>query len=278
MTAITAALARIADDPAGALRSVWDDTGARFAIIAALLLGGLNIGMSLADAGSTTGTIVDGEFADTGVWVAMTISLMFIARALVMRPLSGGLDDPANITLLVSIIATIVIQFGMGFGLGGAIAQYAVDWPWVLMHAGTVFGARLIGPHLRNPLVLWAGLTALLMYGVNAITAQGPVYPPSGGAGSIWVALQAGSAIVALAIAGRGFGGPIARPLNVATALFIFFTAWFETAAHYAGINADPLGAYNIFWPWTLIDLAFALLAAALAKPLSRRLGAPDDA
>ena len=119
MTAITAALARIADDPAGALRSVWNDPGARFAIIAAILLGALNIAMNLADAGGTTGIIVDGQFVDTGVWVAMTVSLMLIARALAMHPVSGGLEDPANITLLVSIIATVIIQFGMGFGLGG---------------------------------------------------------------------------------------------------------------------------------------------------------------
>ena len=282
MTAITDALARplarFADDPAGALRSVWDDAGARFAIIAALLLAGLNIGMNLADAGATTGIIADGQFVDTGVWVAMTVSLMLIARALTMRPLSGGLEDPVNITLLVSIIATVVIQFGMGFGLGGQIAQHDLNWPWVLMHAGTVFAARLVGPALRNPLVLWLGIYATLMFIIHAITAEGPVSPPRGGAGSIWIALQAGSAIIALAIAGRGFAGPIARPLNIATILLIFLTTWFETIAHYARIYADPLGAYNIYWPWQLVVIALALLSALLATPLSRRLGAPDDA
>lgn len=278
MTAITAALARIADDPAGALRAVWNDPGARFAIIAAVLLGALNIAMNLADAGGTTGIIVDGQFVDTGVWVAMTVSLMLIARALVMHPVSGGLEDPANVTLLVSIIATVIIQFGMGFGLGGAIAQHDLNWPWVLMHAGTVFGARLIGPALRNPLVLWLGIYVTLMFIAHSISAAGPVSPPPGGAGSIWIGLQAGSAIIALAIAGRGFAGHIARPLNIAALLLIFLTTWFETIAHYARIYADPLGAYNIYWPWTLVVLALALVSVLLATPISRRLGAPENA
>lgn len=278
MTAITAALARIADDPAGALRAVWNDPGSRFAIIAAVLLGALNIAMNLADAGGTTGIIVDGQFVDTGVWVAMTVSLMLIARALAMHPVSGGLEDPANVTLLVSIIATVIIQFGMGFGLGGAIAQHDLNWPWVLMHAGTVFGARLIGPALRNPLVLWLGIYVTLMFIAHSISAAGPVSPPPGGAGSIWIGLQAGSAIIALAIAGRGFGGHIARPLNIAALLLIFLTTWFETIAHYARIYADPLGAYNIYWPWTLVVLALALVSVLLATPISRRLGAPENA
>ena len=279
MTAITAALSRFADDPPGALRSAWNDPGSRFAIIAAVLLGALNIAMNLADAGGTTGIIVDGQFVDTGVWVAMTVSLMLIARALAKHPVSGDLEDPANITFLVSIIATIVIQFGMGFGLGGEIAQHDLNWPWVLMHAGTVFAARIIGPSLRNPLVLWLGIYVTLMFIVHSISAAGPVSPPPGGAGSIWIGLQAGSAIIALAIAGRGFAGPIARPLNIAALLLIFLTTWFETIAHYARIYADPLGAYNIYWPWTLVVLALALISALLATPISRRLGGiPDDA
>ena len=273
------ALARLADDPAAALRSLWNDPGARFAIIAALLLAALNIAMNLADAGATTGITVDGQFVDTGVWVAMSVSLMLIARALVMRPLSGGLEDPLNITLLVSIIATIIIQFGMGFGLGGQIAQHDLNWPWVLIHAGALFAARLVGPALRNPLVLWLAIYATLMFIIHAITAEGPVNPPRGGAGSIWIALQAASAIIALAIAGRGLAGPIARPLNIATILLIFLTTWFETIAHYARIYADPLGAYNIYWPWTLVVLALALTSALLATPLSRRLSrTPDNA
>lgn len=279
MTAITDALSRFADDPPGALRSVWNDPGARFAIIAAVLLGALNIAMNLADAGGTTGIIVDDQFVDTGVWVAMTVSLMLIARALAMHPVSGGLEDPANITFLVSIIATIVIQFGMGFGLGGEIAQHDLNWPWVLMHAGTVFAARIIGPSLRNPLVLWLGIYVTLMFIVHSVSAAGPVSPPPGGAGSIWIGLQAGSAIIALAIAGRGFAGHIARPLNIAALLLIFLTTWFETIAHYTRIYADPLGAYNIYWPWTLVVLALALISALLATPISRRLGGiPDDA
>ena len=142
----------------------------------------------------------------------MTVSLMLIARALVMRPLSGGLEDPLNITLLVSIIATIIIQFGMGFGLGGQIAQHDLNWPWVLIHAGALFAARLVGPALRNPLVLWLGIYVTLMFIIHAITAEGPVNPPRAGAGSIWIALQAASAIIALAIAGRGFAGPSPAP------------------------------------------------------------------
>ena len=73
---------RLINDPAGTLRDIWNDTGWRFVVIASALVFILE-------------TVVDlvGLVESSAWWFALTLTIVWIARSLVSRPVNGRLTD-----------------------------------------------------------------------------------------------------------------------------------------------------------------------------------------
>lgn len=274
-------LLAVADDPLGAARAAWDDTAWRTWIIYAALIFGLNACMYWAGAGgATTATIfAGGEPAWTvggGVWTVMTCSLLLIARVLTLRPLEPRLTDVSNMTVFLGLATIITYELAFSFepavleDLGG---RY-IYWPWILIHGGSVLLMRLLAPVAARPLVVW-----LLAYTFLSIVVETVVCAVTG-VDSIevtrfFIGLHALSMLAALAIAGRGFGGHVARPLHVAVMLALTCLFWIEVAAEYGGFAPD-LGDPPICYQWLLILVGVAALSVLAAPHISRRLGAPE--
>ena len=270
-----------AGDPLGTARAAWDDTAWRTWIIYAALIFGLNACFYWAGAGGATAATVfaAGEPAWTvggGVWTVMTCSLLLIARVLTLRPLEPRLTDVSNMTVFLGLATIITYELALSFepAVLEDLGDRYIYWPWILIHGGSVLLMRLLAPVAARPLVVW-----LLAYTFFSIVVETVVCAVTG-VDSIevtrfFIGLHALSMLGALAIAARGFGGHVARPLHVAVMLSLTFLFWIEVAAEYGGFAPD-LGDPPICYQWLLILVAAASLSVLAAPYISRRLGAPE--
>ena len=246
---------QLLNDPVGTLRAVWDDTGWRTVIIAAVLVFLLESLLAISGAGPTL----------SAAWAAMIISLVFISRALTLRPVRGSLLDTENLTVLLGVAGVIIGEMLIEFsGLGGTFAAEPIFWPFSLLLCGILLGARAIAPYAVNPLAAWWLIFSLFVIGLHLAMWHSQASVPE--AALTWGAALTFLAILSRWIVGRGFGGPLLSPLNAALALYVFFTWWLEYGAHASGVGAGSWGAAELFWPWLLFTVGIAA-GACLAAP-----------
>lgn len=235
--------------------SCWNDTGSRTVIIAAVLVFLLETLLEISGAGP----------ALSAGWAAMIISLVFISRALTLRPLRGDLRETENLTLALGVTGVIVGEILISFtSLGETFAAEPIYWPFSLLFCGTLLGARVIAPFAVTSLGAWWLILSLFAIGlhVGMWHSQASVPEPA----LTWGAALTFLAILSRWIVGRGFGGPVASPLNVALVLYVFLTWWLEYGANASGIGADPWGTQELYWPWLLVTVGIAA-GACIAAP-----------
>lgn len=246
---------QLMSDPVGMMRAIWDDTGWRTVIIAAALVFLLETFLEISGAGP----------ALSAGWAAMLISLLLISRALSLRPLRGELLDTENLTVLLGVAGVVAGEMLISFtSLGGTFAAEPIYWPFSLLFCGTLLGARALAPYAVNPLVAWWLLFSLFVFGLHLAMWHSQASVPE--AALTWGAALTFLAILSRWIVGRGFGGPVVGPLNVALALYIFLAWWLEYGANASGVGADPWGTAELFWPWLLFTVGIAA-AAGVAAP-----------
>lgn len=253
---------QLLNDPVGTLRAIWDDTGWRTVIIAAVLVFLLETFLEISGAGPDL----------SAGWAAMLISVLFISRALTLRPLRGDLLDTANLTLLLGVAGVIVGEILISFtSLGGTFAAEPIFWPFSLLFCGILLGARAIAPYAINRLTAWWLVFSLFAFGLHLGMwhSQAVVPEPA----LTWGAALTFLAILSRWIAGGGFGGTVASPLNLTVALYIFFAWWLEYGANTSGVGVDPWGVQEIYWPWLVFTVGLALAARVAGPLLARRFG-----
>jgi len=236
------------------LRSVWDDTGWRTVIIAAVLVFLLETFLEISGAGP--------ELA--AGWAAMLISLLFISRALTGRPLRGDLRESENLTVLLGVAGVIVGEMLIGFtSLGGTFAAEPIYWPFSLLFCGTLLAARALAPYAVNPLAVWWLVFSLFAFGMHLGMwhSQASVPEPA----LTWGAALTFLAILSRWIAGRGFSGPVVSPLNLGLVLYVFLAWWLEYGGNASGVGADPWGLQELYWPWLVFTVGLAAGAALVA-------------
>jgi len=249
-------------DPAGTLRSIWDDTGWRTMIIAAVLVFLLETFLEISGAGPEL----------SAGWAAMLISMLLISRALTLRPLRGDLLATENLAVVLGVAGVVVGEMLISFtSLGGTFAAEPIYWPFSLLFCGILLGARAIAPYAVNPLAAWWLLFSLMVFGLHLAMWHSQASVPE--TALTWGAALTFLAILSRWIVGRGFGGPVISPLNVALALYIFFAWWLEYGANASGVGSDPWGTAELFWPWLIFTLGIAAGACIAAGALARRLG-----
>ena len=250
---------QLMSDPLGTMRAIWDDTGWRTVIIAAALVFLLETFLEISGAGP----------ALSAGWAAMLISLLLISRALSLRPLRGELLDTENLTVLLGVAGVVAGEMLISFtSLGGTFAAEPIYWPFSLLFCGTLLGARALAPYAVNPLVAWWLLFSLFVFGLHLAMWHSQASVPE--AALAWGAALTFLAILSRWIVGRGFGGPVVGPLNVALALYIFLAWWLEYGANASGVGADPWGTAELFWPWLLFTVGIAAGAGVVAPQLSK--------
>ena len=256
---------RVAHDPVAVLRGAWKDTGWRTVIIAAPLIFLLEALMEVAGNPGGTGLL----------WTAMLITLLVICRALTLRPPRGGLADVENLTVLVAIAGILMIQAVYAFTTVGAtfIAE-PIFWPFALISIGILVASRIAAPYLSHQLNIWLSLLLFLYLWMTIATwtAQASFPEPP----FTWSVALVGFALIARWVAGRGFSGPLASPLNLATGLFVLMMLWAEYAFQISGVGADPFGRQELYWPFLLIIGGIALGGRLVAPVISARRGAAD--
>ncbi len=255
---------QLLSDPIGALRRAWDDTAWRAAIIAGALIFLLEL-------------IIWAVEVELGIgWIPCTIGLLGLGRFLTLRPLRGQLDDPEQLSLLLGLVAVLAVESLLWFTtVGDTFGGHVIFWPISLTLMGAVLAARLLADYIRRPLVAWTFLFSLLFFTAEMIgwAANAMVPAPS----FSWGVMATVFALLARWIVGRGFGGAVATPLNVATALTIFLVWWLEYGAEASGVGADPWGYQELYWPWVVfttgIGAGCAIAAPYIADCLNRRAG-----
>lgn len=253
---------QLMSDPVGTMRAIWDDTGWRTVIIAAALVFLLETFLEISGAGP----------ALSAGWAAMLISLLLISRALSLRPLRGELLDTENLTVLLGVAGVVAGEMLISFtSLGGTFAAEPIYWPFSLLFCGTLLGARALAPYAVNPLVAWWLLFSLFVFGLHLAMWHSQASVPE--AALTWGAALTFLAILSRWIVGRGFGGPVVGPLNVALALYIFLAWWLEYGANASGVGADPWGTAELFWPWLLFTVGIAAAAGVAAPWLCQVIG-----
>jgi len=233
----------------------WNDTGSRMVIIAAVLVFLLETLLEVSGAGP----------ALSAGWAAMIISLVFISRALTLRPLRGDLLEAENLTLVLGVAGVIIGEVLISFtSLGETFAAEPIYWPFSLLFCGTLLSARAIAPFAVTPLGAWWLIFSLFAVGLHLGMwhSQASVPEPA----LTWGAALTFLALLSRWIVGRGFGGPVVSPLNVALALYVFLCWWLEYGANASGIGADPWGTQEIYWPWLLFTVGIAA-GACVAAP-----------
>ena len=253
---------QLLSDPIGTLRGIWDDTGWRTVIIAAVLVFLLETFLEISGAGPEL----------SAGWAAMLISLLLISRALTLRPLRGELLATENLTVVLGVAGLVVGEMLISFtSLGGTFAAEPIYWPFSLLFCGILLGARAIAPYAVNPLAAWWLLFSMMAFGLHLAMWHSQASVPE--AALTWGATLTFLALLSRWIVGRGFSGPVVSPLNVALALYVFFAWWLEYGANASGIGADPWGTAELFWPWLLFTLGIAAGACVAARALAPRLG-----
>ena len=258
---------QLLNDPVGALRRAWDDTGCRAAMITAALI-------FIFEA------IIWAIDVELGVaWIPCLIALLAIGRFLTLRPLRGDLHDAENLSLLLGLLGVLAAESIFTFTtVGDSFAAHAIFWPFALTLMAVVLAARSLAEYATRPLVAWALLFSLLFFSAEMIgwASNTEVPNPSFSWGVIATVL----ALFARWVVGRGFAGAIVSPLNVATSLFIFLVWWLQYGAEVSGVGADPWGYQEVYWPWILmttgIAVGCAIVAPCITDCLNRRAGDAD--
>ena len=250
-------------DPLGALRRLWSDVGWRTVLIASFLLFWLEALMFWA-----------GPDVDTAVWLAMTISLVLIGRLLAQPTLAGDLRDSANMTVLLGIITISIAEIAAPFsGASAWLAVQTIFWPFSLIVIFCLVLSRLLAPVISQPLNVFAALFLFFVFWLNAADWLARPSVPEYSEYLRWSVAYTAFALIALGIAGRGFGGSVASPLNLAALLTIFGVLWVEVGMFYGGSGED-FAEKGLAWPWLLLIMGTALLARLSAPYLSRYLTA----
>ncbi|MDE2745573.1 MAG: hypothetical protein OXI41_06250 [Chloroflexota bacterium] len=249
-------------DPIGTLRRIWDDTGWRTMIIAAVLVFLLETFLEISGAGPEL----------SAGWAAMLISLILISRALTLRPLRGDLPATENLAVVLGVAGVVVGEMLISFtSLGGTFAAEPIYWPFSLLFCGILLGARAIAPYAVNPLAAWWLLFSLMVFGLHLAMWHSQASVPE--TALTWGATLTFLALLSRWIVGRGFSGPVVSPLNVALALYVFLAWWLEYGANASGVGADPWGTAELFWPWLVFTLGLAAGSCIAAGALARRIG-----
>ena len=243
------------------LRDCWDDTGWRAATITAVLIFLLETFMEIAN----------GEPGDTVAWAAMLVSLVVIGRVLTLRPLRGDLDSIENRSLVLGIVLILLGEILVGWtSLGATFAAEPIFWPFSLVFMGLVFTARCVAPYLDSALDRWLLLLGFVIFWLQVGMWAGNVVPPT--PPLTWGVMLIGAAVIIRGIVGRGFGGALVSPLNVAVAIYAFLTLWLEYGVEISGAGA-VWGRQEIYWPWLLWSLGIATGARVVAPMIARRFG-----
>ncbi len=240
------------NDPVGALRGLWDDTGWRFVLIASLLIFLLETISELAnvDQGSIW-------------WSAELLSIVIIARVLTMRPVRGNLSDTENMTVALGALGLLVCEVILSWStVAATFAQEPIFWPFSLMLILTVVAARVLAPYASRPLFVWVLIFSFLQFWLNtAIWYSGAVFPAPV---FTWAIAMTGFAFIARWIVGRGIDGPIVSPLNVALVLFVIMAWWLEFGLDESAAAVSWLEE-DLYWPWILVNSGLATTAALIA-------------
>ena len=242
------------------LRKIWDDTAWRFTLILAVLI-------FLIEAIGDAANVSQG----TMWWAAELLTAVVLARVLTWRKLRGTLSDVENMTVALAVLGIIIYEVVLSYTAAiWSFIDQPIYWPILLMLVLTVIAARLLAPYASRPLVVWVLIFSFLQFWLNlAIQLSGVTYPEPTWT---WAVALTVFAIIARWIAGKGFGGPIASPLNVAVALFIFLDWWLEHGLAASGAS-DPWLAEDIYWPWILVNTGLAATVALAAPHISQHLG-----
>ena len=241
---------RLINDPGGTLRDIWNDTGWRFVVIAAALVFILE----------TVAELV-GLVESSAWWFALTLTIVWIARSLVSRPLRGRLTDTPNMTVVLAVIGLTSMQGIFSYTtVGATFSAEPIFWPYSLIMIGTLVAARLAAPYAARPLNIWLLAYAFLVFWLHVVMWTSElsfIDPPFS-----WGLAIMGLALLARWIAGRGFDGPVLSPLNVTVALTIFLQWWLEYGVNKSG-SAPTRGATRRStgpgcWPPSASRWAFA--------------------
>ena len=251
---------RLINDPAGTLRDIWNDTGWRFVVIASALVFILE-------------TVVDlvGLVENSAWWFALTLTIVWIARSLVSRPVNGRLTDTPNMTVVLAVAGLTSMQGIFSYTtVGATFSAEPIHWPYSLIMIGTLVAARLAAPYAARPLNIWLLAYAFLVFWLHVVMWTSELSFVN--APFSWGLAIMGLALLARWIAGRGFDGPVLSPLNVTVALTIFLQWWLEYGVNKSGIGVDSWSNQELSWPWVLATLGVALGVRLLAPqaPLSR--------
>lgn len=247
-------------DVAQRLRECWDDTGWRAATITAVLIFLLETFMEIGN--TDPGDIVG--------WAAIIVSLVVIGRVLTLRPLRGDLSSIENRSLALGIVLVLLGEIVVSWtSIGGTFAAEPIYWPFSLVFMGLVFAGRAVAPYLNTALDHWLLLFGFVVFWLQVGMWAGNVAPPA--APTTWAVILIGAAVIIRGIIGRGFGGPLLSPLNVAVAIYAFLTLWLEYGAEISGAGA-VWARQEIYWPWLLWSLGIAAGARVVAPMIARRL------
>ena len=250
---------QLLDDPIGAMRAIWDDTAWRFTLIAALLIFLLETISGLVDVNQPTIW-----------WFAELITIVVVARTLTMRQLRGNLTDTVNMTVVLSVLGLFIAEAVLAWSTVAAeLADEPIFWPFSVILILTLVAARLLAPYASRPLVVWVLVFSFFQFWMNVAIWQSDVSFPA--PVFTWATSMIFFAFVARWIAGRGIGGPVVSPLNVALALFVFFDLWLEFGIADSGAG-DSWLAEDIYWPWIVVNTGLAISVALIAPRVCQLL------
>lgn len=250
---------QLLNDPMGALRAIWDDTAWRFVILTSVLIFLLE----------TIGELANVD-QPTIWWFAEIVTIVIVARVLVMRPLRGNLTDTENMTVVLAVLGLFIAEAVLGWSsVAPELAEEPIFWPFSVILILTVIAARLLAPYASRPLVVWVLVFSFFQFWMNVAIWQSNVSFPA--PVFTWAASMIFFAFIARWIAGRGIDGPIVSPLNAALGLFVIFDLWLEFGIAESGAGVSWL-AEDIYWPWILVNTGLAVTSALLAPSVAEFL------
>ena len=252
-------LTNMISDPTGSARVLWNDTGWRFTIIASALIFLLELFGDLAD--------VDQPAV---WWGAELLTIVVVARVLTRRPLRGTMSDVENMTPILASFGLIICEVVFSYTwVAPSFAAEPIFWPFTLILILTTVGARLLAPFATRPLVIWVLVFTFLQFWMNLTFSLTDIYYPA--PALTWAVAMTVFAVVARWIAGKGLGGPIVSPLNVALVLFVLLDWWMEFGLHDSGVGNDWLSE-DLYWPWILVNSGLAIGVALISPRVSEWL------
>ncbi len=151
------------------LHRVWDDTGWRTAIITSVLI---FIVESLLE--------ITGVYPGTSIgYMSIVVALLFIGRALTLRPLRGDLASLENRSFLFGLVLLILAQVVFRWtSLAATFAEEPLYWPFWLVRAALLLGGRAIVPYFDRPDDRWLIGVLFVNFWMQAGMWAGNVVPP----------------------------------------------------------------------------------------------------